>query len=180
MKDRTQGTGNLEPFRGKSPIVDPEAFIHPAAVVIGEVRIGRASSLWPGAVLRGDDAPIVIGDETSIQDGTVIHATEGQSATTVGSRVTVGHRVILHGCTIGDECLIGMGAILLDNAVIEPGAFVGAGALVPPRKVIRSGELVMGSPCRVVRMCTAADREWIEHSWRSYVARTREYLAERG
>lgn len=165
---------------GRSPVVDPAAFVHPAAVVIGEVRIGRDSSVWPGAVLRGDDAPIVIGDETSIQDGTVIHATEGQSATTVGARVTVGHRVILHGCTIGDECLIGMGSIILDNAVIEPGAFVGAGALVPPRKVVRSGELVMGSPCRVVRICSDADRAWIEHSWRSYVKRTREYLAERG
>lgn len=165
---------------GRAPVVDPAAFVHRAAVVIGDVRIGRDSSVWPGAVLRGDDAPIVIGDETSIQDGTVIHATEGQSATTVGSRVTVGHRVILHGCTIGDACLIGMGSIILDNAVIEDGAFVGAGALVPPRKVVRRGELVMGSPCRVVRMCSDADREWIEHSWRSYVKRAREYRAERG
>ena len=169
----------FEAFRGKVPQVDAAAFVHPAAVLIGEVSIGAESSIWPAAVLRGDDGPIVIGAQTSIQDGSVIHATEGQSHTTVGSRVTVGHKVLLHGCTIGDDCLIGMGSVLLDNALVEPWAFVAAGTLVPPGKVVRSGTMVMGNPMRVVRSLTEKDREWIVHSWTSYVRRGREYLASR-
>jgi carbonic anhydrase/acetyltransferase-like protein (isoleucine patch superfamily) len=169
----------LEAFQGRAPRVDPSAFVHVRATLIGDVTIGAGSSVWPSAVLRGDDAAIIIGDETSIQDGAMIHATEGLSATTVGSRVTVGHGVILHGCTIGDECLIGMGAIILDNAVVESGAFVGAGALVPPNKVVRRGELVVGNPAKVIRELGPKDYAWIEHSWRAYAKRTREYLAER-
>ncbi|MCA9635408.1 MAG: gamma carbonic anhydrase family protein [Myxococcales bacterium] len=169
----------IEAFKGRSPRVDAAAFVHERAVLIGDVTVGRLASVWPGCVLRGDQGSIHIGDETSIQDGTVIHATEGVSATTVGSRVTVGHGVILHGCTIGDECLIGMGAIVLDNAVVESGAFVGAGALVPPNKIVRRGQLFLGNPGRAVRELAARDYEWIEHSWRAYVQRTREYRAER-
>ena len=169
----------IEAFAGKRPVVDPTAFVHPDAVLIGDVRIGPRSSIWPGAVLRGDDAPIVIGAETSIQDNAVIHATAGVSATVVGSRVTVGHGVILHGCVVGDRCLVGMGSIVLDNAVIEDESFVGAGALVPPNKRVRRGELVMGNPCKVVRALTAKDLDWIDHSWQAYVKRCAEYLAER-
>jgi carbonic anhydrase/acetyltransferase-like protein (isoleucine patch superfamily) len=169
----------LEPFRGVRPQVDPSAFVHPAATLIGGVTVGAEASIWPAAVLRGDDGAIVIGPQSSIQDGSVIHATEGLSHTTVGARVTVGHKAILHGCTIGDDCLIGMGSILLDNAVIEPWAFVAAGTLIPPGKVVRSGEMVMGNPFRVVRKLTDKDREWIVHSWNVYVRRAREYLAER-
>ena len=122
----------LQAFRGKFPQVAPDAYVHPMATLIGDVVIGAGSSVWPGAVLRCDDGPIVIGEHTSIQDGTIIHATEGQSRTTVGSRVTVGHQVILHGCTIADDCLIGMGSCLLDNVVVEDWAFVAAEAR-PPR-----------------------------------------------
>lgn len=170
----------IEAFQGRSPRLDPAAFIHERAVLIGDVTIGAGSSVWPCAVLRGDDAPIIIGSETSIQDGAMVHSTEGVSATTVGSRVTIGHGVILHGCTIGDECLIGMGAIILDNAVVESGAFVGAGALVPPNKIVRRGELIVGNPGKVIRALTAKDYAWIEHSWRAYAKRTVEYLAARG
>ncbi len=169
----------LESFQGRSPQVDPTAFVHGRATLIGAITIGASSSVWPGAVLRADDAPIIIGESTSIQDGTMVHATEGISATSVGSRVTVGHGVILHGCTIGDECLIGMGSIILDNAVVEPGAFVGAGALVPPNKVVRSGELWLGNPGKCVRPLGPEDYRWIEHSWRAYAKRASEYLAER-
>ena len=135
-------------------------------MLIGQVTLGAGSSVWPNATLRGDDAPIVVGAQSSIQDGSTIHATEGQSRTTVGDRVTVGHNVILHGCTIGDDCLIGMGSIVLDSAIVEPGAFIGAGTLV------------MGNPFKLVRVCTQADRDWIEHSWRAYVRRGQEYLAQ--
>src|SRR3954447_25988944 len=114
----------LERYKEFTPRVHPSAYVHERATVIGEVTIGAESSIWPGAVLRGDDGAIVIGEQTSIQDLSVIHATTGLSKTTVGTRVTVGHRVILHGCTIEDDCLIGMGAILLDNCVIGRGSFV--------------------------------------------------------
>ncbi|MGB1014244.1 MAG: gamma carbonic anhydrase family protein [Nannocystaceae bacterium] len=168
----------LQAFAGHQPKLDPSAFVHPQAVVIGEVHVGAESSVWPNATLRGDDAAIVIGAQTSVQDGSTVHATEGDSKTVIGSRVTVGHNVILHGCQIGDDCLIGMGSIVLDNAVVEPGSFVAAGTLVAPGKVVRSGTLVMGNPMRVLRRCTDKDLLWIAHSWQAYVKRSREYLAE--
>jgi len=167
-----------EPFRGVRPRVHPEAFVHAAAVLIGDVAIGASSSVWPCATLRGDDGPIAVGESTSIQDGTVVHMTRGMSKVNVGNRVTVGHNVILHGCTIEDECIIGMGAIVLDNAVVERGSIVGAGAVVPMGKRVPAGSVVVGNPFRVLRACTDADREFIEFSWREYVDRTREYRAE--
>jgi len=168
----------LQAFRGKFPQVAAGAFVHSMATLIGDVVIGAGSSVWPGAVLRGDDGPIVIGEHTSIQDGTIIHATEGQSRTTVGSRVTVGHQVILHGCTIADDCLIGMGSCLLDNVVVEGWAFIAAGTLVPPNKRIGAGQMMMGNPGRIVRALTDTDRAWIVHSCRAYTKRAQEYLAE--
>jgi len=168
----------LQAFQGKFPQIAPGAFVHPMATLIGDVTIGAGSSVWPGAVLRGDDGPIVIGEHTSIQDGTIIHATEGQSRTTVGSRVTVGHQVILHGCTIADDCLIGMGSCLLDNVVVEGWAFIAAGTLVPPNKRVGTGQMMMGNPGRIVRALTDADRAWIVHSCHAYMKRAQEYLAE--
>lgn len=167
----------LEAFDNKLPRVHPSAFVHAAAVVIGDVEIGAQSSIWPNVTLRGDDGPIVIGSCTSIQDNAVIHCTEGLSQTTVGDRVTIGHSVILHGCTIHDEVLIGMGAVLLDNVVVESGALVAAGTLVPPGKIVRAGMLVAGNPMRVLRECADKDREMIAFSWNAYVKRAAEYLA---
>lgn len=167
----------LEPFAGKLPRVDPSAFVHAAAVLIGEIEIGPESSVWPNVTLRGDDGPIIIGARTSIQDNAVIHCTEGLSFTRVGDRVTVGHSAVLHGCTIHDDVLIGMGAIVLDNAVIESGAMVAAGTLVPPRKVVRAGTLVAGNPMKVLRECGDKEREMIEAGWQAYVKRAAEYLA---
>jgi len=167
----------LQSFRDQHPTIDPTAFVHPSAVVIGRVTLGPDSSVWPCVTLRGDDGPISIGASTSIQDGTVIHMTEGRSVTTVGDRVTVGHNAILHGCTIFDECIIGMGAIVLDNAIIEGGCIIGAGSLVPPGKRIPTGSVAFGNPIRVVRVCTDADREFIAFSWQAYVQRTAQYLA---
>lgn len=165
----------LEPFAGKSPQIHPEAFVHAAAVLIGEVEIGAEASVWPNVTLRGDDGPIVVGARSSIQDNTIIHCTEGLSRTTVGERVTVGHSVILHGCTIHDDTLIGMGAVLLDKAVVESGAIVAAGTLVPPNRVVEAGTIVFGNPMRVLRACGDKDREMIEESWKAYVKRCHEY-----
>lgn len=170
----------LESFEAFEPDIDPAAYVHAAAVVIGQVKIGPESTVWPAATVRGDDGPIVIGAQTSIQDGAVLHNTEGLSVTTVGDRVTVGHQAILHGCTVEDDCIIGMGSIVLDNAVIERHCIIGAGALVPPGKRIASGSVVIGSPAKVMRACTDQDLEWIEHSWKEYVTRCQQYRARDG
>ncbi len=165
----------LEPYRDQAPRVAEGAFVHAAATLIGDVEVGAESSIWPAAVLRGDDGPIRIGRQSSIQDGSVVHMTTGLSRVTVGERVTVGHKVTLHGCTVEDECLIGIGAIVLDNAVIGRGSLVGAGALVTAGTQVPPGSLVLGAPARVVRPCGPKEQAMIEQGWREYVERCREY-----
>ena len=165
----------IEPFLGELPLIDPTAWVHDRATLIGKVTIGAESSVWPGAVLRGDDGRIVIGPQTSVQDGTVIHTTEGLSETIVGARVTVGHNVILHGCIVEEDVIVGMGSILLDNARIGKGTILGAGTLVPMNKTVPSGVLALGNPFRVVRELTDKDRQWIEFSWRTYVEKARKH-----
>jgi len=140
----------IESYKGVSPTVDDEAWVHGDAVLIGDVQIAARANVWPGCVLRGDQGAIVIGAETSIQDGTVAHCTGGMSTTVIGERCTVGHRVILHGCIVEDDCLIGMGAILLDNCEIGTGSIIGAGAVIPVGKKIPPGSKVMGVPGKVV------------------------------
>lgn len=151
-----------------SPRLAPGSWAHESAWLIGDVRLGPGASVWPTAVLRGDMGPIVIGADSNVQDGSVLHDTTDLSETVVGSRVTVGHRVILHGCVIGDDCLVGMGAIVMDNVEVGAGSFIAAGSLVPPGKVIPPGSLVMGSPGRVVRAVGPKEREQIDFAWRSY------------
>jgi carbonic anhydrase/acetyltransferase-like protein (isoleucine patch superfamily) len=165
-------------FGGVWPEVHPDAYVHERAVLIGEVHVGARSTVWPNVSLRGDVGSITIGEDTSIQDGTVGHTTGGRSILTVGSRVTVGHTVILHGCSIGDDCLVGMGAIVMDNAVIEPWTMVGAGSLVPPNKTYPSGVLLIGRPAVVARPLTDAERTWIVEAAKSYVALGVQYRAE--
>ncbi len=126
------------------------AWIAPDADVIGRVSIGRNCGIWFGAVLRGDNEPIVLGDDTNVQEHTVMHTDPG-FALTVGKGCTIGHRAILHGCTIGDNSLIGMGAIVLNGAVIGPNSLVGAGALVTEGKEFPEGSLIVGSPAKAIR-----------------------------
>src|SRR5205814_3778882 len=130
------------------------AFIAETATVIGDVAIGARSSVWFGAVIRGDVFHIRIGDETSIQDNTVIHVTHDRYPTQVGNRVTVGHGVILHGCTVRDLVIVGMGAVILDQAEVGERCIVGAGALITPGTRIPAGHLVVGAPARVKRPLT--------------------------
>lgn len=127
------------------PVIDPTAYVHPDAVVIGEVELGPEASVWPGAVLRGDPGGIVVGAGTSIQDGTVVHTTP-ITPTRVGPDCVIGHLVHLEGCTIGEGSLVGSGAIVLNGAVVEPGALVGAGALVPGSMTVPSGAMALGVP----------------------------------
>ncbi|HOW27569.1 MAG TPA: gamma carbonic anhydrase family protein [Elusimicrobiota bacterium] len=140
----------IRELEGVRPDIDTTAFVHDTAEVVGKVRIGPRSSLWPYAVLRGDVDEIVVGEGTNIQDHTVIHTSDTLPAV-LGNWVTVGHSVVLHGCRIGDHCLIGMGAILLDGVVVEKEAMVGAGALVPPGMKVPSGHLAVGVPAKVIR-----------------------------
>lgn len=159
----------IEPFRGVWPEIHPTAFVHPSAVVIGRVKIGPHASIWPTAVLRGDDGEIVIGEGTSIQDGCVVHLTSGLSQTIIGAFVTVGHRVVLHGCTVGERCIIGMGSILLDSSEVASQVILGAGSLLPPGKKLPTGVLAFGNPAKVSRPLTEQDLASIERSWQGYV-----------
>ena len=132
------------------PQVDPDARVAETAVVVGEVSVEAGASLWYGAVLRGDEAPIRVGRDSNIQDNAVVHCDAGFPAV-IGSGVTVGHGAILHGCTVEDGALIGMGAVLLNGCVIGADSLVAAGALVTQGAVIPPGSLVVGSPARVKR-----------------------------
>jgi carbonic anhydrase/acetyltransferase-like protein (isoleucine patch superfamily) len=135
---------------GIAPEIDSTAWVAPTAVLIGRVFVGARANIWYGAVLRGDNEPIVVGAGANIQENSVLHTDIG-SPLTIGANCTIGHKAMLHGCTIEDGSLIGMGATVLNGAVIGAGSLVGAAALVTERKVIPPGSLVMGSPAKVVR-----------------------------
>ena len=140
----------IQPYRTGRPRLEPTARVAENAVLVGDVTVEAGASVWYGAVLRGDEAPIRVGRDSNIQDSAVLHCDEG-FPTTVGRGVTVGHGAILHGCTVEDGALIGMGAVLLNGCVIGAGSLVAAGALVTQGAVIPPGSLVVGSPARVKR-----------------------------
>lgn len=140
----------------RTPSLDPSAFIHPDAVIIGDVTVGPESSVWPGAVLRGDHGRVVIGSQTSIQDGTIIHCTSTLD-TVVGDGCTVGHNAHLEGCNVMDRSLVGSGSVVLHGAVIGEGAVVGAQALVPGGMEIPPGALAVGVPARIRPGAASAD-----------------------
>ncbi len=148
--------------------IDPSAFIHPAAVVIGDVTLGARVSVWPTAVIRGDTDRITIGDDSNVQDGTVVHVDHGVP-TTIGRRVAIGHRAIVHGATIEDDCLIAMGAILLNGVHVGTGSIIGAGAVCREGMVVPPNSLVLGVPGRVTRETTDAERERIRKTVQSYL-----------
>jgi carbonic anhydrase/acetyltransferase-like protein (isoleucine patch superfamily) len=156
------------------PTIHPSAFVASTASVMGNVTIGAAASVWYGAVLRGDLEAIEIGEETNIQDLTMVHADPGLPCR-IGRRVGVGHRAILHGCTIEDECLVGMGSIILNGARIGTGSVIAAGALVPEHMQVPPGSLVMGVPGRIVRAVDAALAERIAGTWARYVAHAKRH-----
>lgn len=151
----------------KTPDIHPSAFVAPGAVVRGEVHLAENSSVFYNAVLRGDRAPISIGEGTNIQDNCVIHV-EYDLPVTVGKNVTVGHGAILHGCTVGDETLIGMGAIVLNGAQIGKSCLIGAGALVTQNAVIPDGCMAVGSPARVKRPLTPEEMDGLRQSAADY------------
>lgn len=157
----------LVPYEGHAPAIDPEAFVAPGCTVLGRVRLHAGASVWYGSVLRGDNDAIVVGDDTNVQDGCILHTDAGRPLT-LGRRVTVGHGAIVHGAQVDDDALIGMRAVLLNGAWIGRNAIVAAGALVPPGMEVAPGTVVAGVPARTVREATPDDVAMIERTARSY------------
>lgn len=158
--------------------IDPTAFIHPQAFVCGDVTIGARASVWPTAVVRGDTAPVTIGDQSNVQDGTVVHVDHGVPCA-IGARVAIGHRAIVHGAIVEDDVLIGMGAVLLNHVHVGRGSIVGAGAVCPEGMRIPPDSLVLGVPARVVRATTDEERVRIARTVASYLALQDEHRAGR-
>jgi len=157
------------------PRIHPGAFVHPDAVVIGDVTIGESSSVWPCAVLRGDDGQVIVGARTSIQDGCVLHTTS-RWPTTVGDDCVIGHLVHLEGCIVEDGALVGNGSIVLHRAVIRTGALVGSGAVVPNGMEVPSGAMALGIPAKLRE--GAVDPRGIQEAKDSYVRRVQRYKTD--
>jgi len=171
----------IREFEGMTPTIPQSSYIDPSAIVIGDVVIGENSSVWPLTVIRGDVNIIRIGDNTNIQDGSVLHVShagefnpEGAELH-IGNQVSVAHKVLLHGCRIGNQCMIGMGSIVMDNAIVEDQVMIGAGSLVPPGKHLKSGFLYLGNPVQQSRELTDREFEFLIYLARHYVQVKQEY-----
>jgi carbonic anhydrase/acetyltransferase-like protein (isoleucine patch superfamily) len=161
-----------------APRIAPDAYLAADATVVANVEIGPESSVWPQAVLRGDVAPVVLGAQSNVQDGAVVHVADDLPAA-IGRLVTVGHKAIVHACTVEDEVLVGMGSIILDGARIGSRSIIGANATVKQGMEIPPGSLVLGTPAKVVRALSAAEQDGIKMWALRYVRLSREYLRAR-
>jgi carbonic anhydrase/acetyltransferase-like protein (isoleucine patch superfamily) len=157
------------PFEGKMPRLHENVFVVDSAIIIGDVEIGKDSSVWFNTVIRGDVNYIRIGERTNIQDLSMLHVEKGLYPLVIGNEVTIGHSVTLHGCRIKDRCLIGMGVIILNNAEIGEESIIGAGSLITEHTVIPPRSLVIGSPGRVKRQVTEEELSWINRSAQNYL-----------
>ena len=155
-------------LKGVKPEIGENTFVAPSSDIIGQVKIGKESSIWYRCVLRGDVTPIEVGDFTNIQDGTVVHGTYGKHDVKIGNYVTIGHKAMLHGCHVGDEAFIGMGAILLDGSVMAPKSFLAAGSLLAQRAKTESGFLYMGSPAKKIRPLKEEELKFLRQSAMNY------------
>lgn len=154
--------------RGKTPQIDPNVFVADGARIIGDVKIGSGSSVWFNTTLRGDVMPITIGQNTNIQDGSVLHGTFGKYACIVGNEVTIGHNVILHGCQVGDQTLVGMGSILMDGSCVPDHCVVGAGSLVTEGKIFEPYSLIVGRPAIFKRKLNDEEIKFLKQSADNY------------
>jgi carbonic anhydrase/acetyltransferase-like protein (isoleucine patch superfamily) len=159
----------IRAYRGVYPKVAATAYVDPSAQVIGDVVIGERASVWPNVTIRGDVNYIRIGDDSNVQDNSVLHVEHDIYPCIIGNRVTVGHAVVLHGCVIEDDCLIGIGAIVLNGVRIGAGSVIAAGALVTERTEIPPGSMVMGMPAKVKRPLTPEERERFRENQQNYV-----------
>ncbi len=173
---------SLRDFQNCTPSLAEGVYIDPSAQIIGDVTIGKHSSVWPLAVIRGDVHSIKIGKYTSIQDGSILHVTHRGPYNPdgfplkIGNYITVGHNVTLHGCTVDDYCLLGMGAIVMDGAHIQQQVILGAGSLVPPGKVLESGHLWVGTPVKRARPLTDEEKTFLAYAADGYVSLKQQYL----
>jgi carbonic anhydrase/acetyltransferase-like protein (isoleucine patch superfamily) len=174
----------IRSYKGITPTYDNSVYIDESSVLVGDISLGKDSSVWPLVAARGDVNYIRIGERTNIQDGSVLHLTRASKSNPdgypliIGDDVTVGHKVMLHGCQLGNRILVGMGAIVMDNAVVEDDVIIGGGSLVPPNKRLESGYLYVGSPVRQARPLTEQERAFLKISADNYVQLKDEYLAE--
>ncbi len=172
----------LRSYQGISPRIDESVYIDSSSVLVGDITIGKDSSIWPLVSARGDVNAITIGERSNIQDGTVLHVTQRSEDNpegfplTIGDDVTVGHKAMLHGCLIKNRVLVGMATIILDGAVIEDDVMIGAGSLVPPNKVLESGYLYLGNPVKQARPLKQQERAFLKKSADGYVKNKNEYL----
>jgi carbonic anhydrase/acetyltransferase-like protein (isoleucine patch superfamily) len=164
-------------FENQTPRLAEGVFVAQDAIVLGDVTLGRDSSVWFGAVVRGDIHSISVGERTNIQDRSVLHVTGGEHPAQLGDDVTVGHAAVIHGCRIGSRCLVGIGAIVLDGVEVGEGSVIGAGSLLPPGKIYPPRSLVMGCPGSARREVTEAELKWIVQSAQNYVALARRHAA---
>ena len=167
----------IKPYKGVSPKIHESVFVAENAVIIGNVEIGENASVWYNCVVRGDVAPIRIGKNTNIQDGTIIHTNRNDGPAVIGDNVTVGHMAMVHACSIGDDCLIGMQSCILDFARVQDGAYVAAGAIVTPRKMIEAGQLWAGNPAKYLRDVSEKERAFVAENAAHYVRLAVEYKA---
>jgi carbonic anhydrase/acetyltransferase-like protein (isoleucine patch superfamily) len=165
----------IRPFRDKIPEIHPSAFIAESADVIGDVVIGEESSIWFNSVVRGDVFYIRIGNRTNVQDGSVIHVTNGRHATVLEDEVTVGHKVTLHGCHIERNCLVGIGAIVMDRVRVGERSLIAAGSLLTPGTIVPPRSLVMGSPAKVKRPLTDEEADGLDYFWKNYIELSKVY-----
>jgi len=162
---------------GHAPQVATDAWVAPSADIIGDVHLAPRASVWFGAVVRADNTPILLGEDSNVQDGAIGHSDPGFPLT-IGARVTVGHQAILHGCTIADDCLVGMGARILNGAILDTECLVGAGALITEGKTFPRRSLIVGSPARAIRQLTDEERRALRLSAAHYAEKAARYAAE--
>ncbi|WP_217875417.1 gamma carbonic anhydrase family protein [Pseudoalteromonas shioyasakiensis] len=174
----------IRSYKGITPTYDNSVYIDESSVLVGDITLGKDSSVWPLVAARGDVNYIRIGERTNIQDGSVLHLTRASKSNPdgypliIGDDVTVGHKVMLHGCQLGNRILVGMGAIVMDNAIVDDDVIIGGGSLVPPNKRLESGYLYVGSPVKQARPLTEQERAFLKISADNYVQLKNEYLAE--
>ena len=174
----------IRSYKGITPTYDNSVYIDESSVLVGDISLGKDSSVWPLVAARGDVNYIRIGERTNIQDGSVLHLTRASKSNPdgypliIGNDVTVGHKVMLHGCQLGNRILVGMGAVVMDNAIVEDDVIIGGGSLVPPNKRLESGYLYVGSPVKQARPITEQERAFLKISADNYVQLKDEYLAE--
>lgn len=175
---------SIRAYKGIYPKIAKTVYVDESSVLVGDISIGENSSIWPLVAARGDVNTITIGNNTNIQDGTIVHVTRKSASnpdgypTVIGNDVTIGHQCMLHGCILGNRILVGMGAIIMDGAIVGDEVFIGAGALVPPNKKLESGFLYVGQPCKQARPLNDAEIAFLKTSADNYVILKDEYLAE--